>query len=126
MMAEVLLLDDRASPVAVGAAHLALRNLPSKRRQRGLAACELHHAPSFLTDMIEVQDDWIGLTAVDTRSGAQILEEEEKISSSERAIGSRRPPSRFDAPRPDPRGGSATVAVCADEFAVLDFRLDAI
>lgn len=126
MMAEVLLLDDRPSPVAIGAAHFALRNLLSKRGERALASRELHHAPSFLTDVIEVEDDWIGRTAVDTRSGAQVLEEEEKISSSERAIGSRRPPSRLDAPGTDPRGGSATVAVCADELALLDFRLDAI
>jgi hypothetical protein len=65
MIAEVPLLDDSPSPVAVCAPHHALRNLPFQRGDGVLLAGQLDNASTLRAHVVEVQDHWIGLAAVD-------------------------------------------------------------
>jgi hypothetical protein len=67
MIAKVLLVDDCPPPVTVCTPHLTLRDLPFEGAERALAPGEPDHPTPFLTDMIEVEHDWVRFAAVDTR-----------------------------------------------------------
>ena len=81
MMAEVGLLDDRAGAVAVRAPDLAFRDLRHEQSEGGLPAGQLNHTGSLRPDMIEIQDDWVRLPAVDAGSRREVVEEEEKVAA---------------------------------------------
>jgi hypothetical protein len=74
MIAEVPLLDDGVAPMAVRALNLAGCDLSLEDGNRALTAGELHHSGRFFTDVMEIQDDRVGLTARDARMLAQVVE----------------------------------------------------
>jgi Fe2+ transport system protein FeoA len=65
----------RRTSVVVGAPDVALRDL-SLDRSPGIAACdELRYVANLLApNVVEVEHEWVGLTAVDTRMGKQVRE----------------------------------------------------
>jgi hypothetical protein len=125
MIAEVPLFDDCPASVAVCAADLTLRDLPFEVGNGAFLAGELHHAPAFDTDVVEVQNDGVALTTVHTTRRSEVLEEEQKIAPARRPGGQRASPLGSHAPRPNAYGRAATVAVCAYQLAMRDLGLDA-
>jgi hypothetical protein len=75
----VPLFDDCAPAMAVRTPNLTLRYLLFQHREGGLAACQLNHTSSLRPDVVEIQNDRIPFSAVDTRRIAKMVEEEEKI-----------------------------------------------
>jgi hypothetical protein len=74
MIAEVPLLDDRVAPMAVRAPNLAGCDLPLEDGNRALTASQLDHPRRLFSDVMEIQDDGIGLPARDAWVLAQEVE----------------------------------------------------
>jgi hypothetical protein len=117
MMAEVVLLDDRPPPVAVGTPDLALCDLAFKGRDRNLAVGELDHSASLHADVVEVEHRGVDLAAVDARGALEVALQEEQVATAERswiAVDALLPPRTCTPPRPSP------VTVRAYELTVSD------
>ena len=69
----MLLVDDGLAPVAVRAPNVALRNLSLKTGDRALTIGQLYDTGRLLTDMVEVQNDGISLSARDAWVLAQVV-----------------------------------------------------
>jgi hypothetical protein len=112
-------------PVAVRAPDLALRDLGVEGGQTQAAPCEPRDVPALDTDMIELEDQWIGLTAV----GAAATREDRpevvevagdvggRIRTLQQLVGIRATP-------PAAASGAPAMAVRADNFAPSDLRVD--
>ncbi len=75
-MAKVLLLHDCPSAMAVRASDLAPGNFTFERSDGVLPVGELDYTGAFGTDVVEVENDGIGLPTIDARRGFQICQEE--------------------------------------------------
>ncbi len=114
-MAELPLLDDGTSPVAVRAPNLTLSDLAFERRDRGFAVSKLDHAVALHTDVVEVEHRGVDLAAVDARGRPEVALQEEQVATPERSrivVDAVLPPRACAPPRPSP------VAVRAYELAV--------
>ena len=83
-MAELPLLDDGTSPVAVRAPHLALRNLTFEGLDGGFAVSELDHSVSLHADVVEVEQRDVGFAAVHAGRRLEVLSDEEQVAPTER------------------------------------------
>ena len=116
-MAELPLLDDGTSPVAVRAPHLALSNLAFEGRSRGFAVSELDHSVSLHADVVEVEHGGVDLAAVGARGALEVALQEEQVATAERSrivVDALLPPRACAPPRPSP------VTVRAYELTVRD------
>jgi hypothetical protein len=74
MIAEVPLLDDGVASMAVRAPNLARCHLPLEHGNRAFTAGQLDDPRGLFTDVVEVQDHWIGFTSSDAWMLAEVLE----------------------------------------------------
>ncbi|HMJ94372.1 MAG TPA: hypothetical protein VK486_00865 [Thermoleophilaceae bacterium] len=121
ILAELPLLDDGTSPVAIRAPHLALCNLAFEGRDRGFAVSELDHSVSLHADVVEVEHRDVGFAAVDAGRRPEVVSDEEQVATTERPVISLGAPVRIRSPRARTTPGPSPVAVGAYEVAFRDF-----
>ena len=97
-MAEVVLLNDGSSSVAIRAPHLALCNLAFEGCDRRFAVSELDHSISLHADVVEVERRDIGFAAVHAGRRLQVVSDEEEIATAQRTGISLSPPFRVCSP----------------------------
>jgi hypothetical protein len=121
MMAEVVLLDDGPSSVAIRAPHLALGNLALEGCDRHFAVSELNHSISLHADVVEVEHRDIGFAAVHAGRSLQVVSDEEEVATAQRPGVGLSPNFRVGSPRTRATPGTSPMAVRTYEFAVRNF-----
>jgi hypothetical protein len=126
MMAEMArLLPNGSATMTVGAPDLTVADFPLERRDRVLEERESHHAATLGADVVELQDDKVRLTAVEAPGTPEMVDDEEEVPSSAWVAVERRGPVGINAPGVRLERRAAAMAVCTNELAPCDLRLDA-
>lgn len=113
------------APMTVRAADLAFADLPVDRGETACVPSELCYECVLGSDVVELQDDGIPLSAVDARVLAKDLEDMSEVPRDVRtSVRARRDGRRCRAPPPTPDGGPAAMAVCAHDLAPGDLGID--
>jgi hypothetical protein len=120
MMAEVPLLDDRPSPVAVSTPNLALGDFAFQQRDGVLVVRELNDPGSLDADMVEVENDRVALPAIHAGSGFEVIGDKKQVATTARPGISFGPPVWVYPPRTGPQSRPSPVTAGAHELAVRD------
>lgn len=111
--------------MAGGASHLALRDLVLQGLKRATVPGQVDHVPSFASHVVKLEYKQICAPTVGTRGAAKDVVNMEHVPALTRS----QPDARLDNRGVGPPGmgspcRSASVAIDADDLAVLDLILD--
>jgi hypothetical protein len=114
----------RPAPVAVGAAHLARRDLGVEQGDTAAAPCETGHVAALAADVVELEHDKIRLAAVDAAARLEHRADVSDIPCPEGPWRCRRVRRRLHPPPPGAARRSPPMTVAAHDLAASDLRID--